>query len=270
MSGAWFDDLGRRFEILRPSPPAFSDPTKAACFPMAPFCNRLRDGRIDFRGRTVLLKANRDDEPYPLHGSTWIEAWRVLSKDQDRAEIGLLHESGDWPWAFAATQTFQVAASGIEITLSVRNLDSSPMPLGLGLHPYFPLTDNVRIQTRVTAAMLTDERSLATGVQAPAEGNFDLSDRTIAQSGLDHGFTGWSGNLSIVYADYSLQMTASDNAKWLQVYAPMDEGYFCAEPVTQANDALTSPESAWAALGIKILEPGQTDVLTVRLQGKAR
>ena len=144
------------------------------------------------------------------------------------------------------------------------------MPVGLGLHPYFPSTDDVKIRTKVSAAMLTDDQSLATGALAPADQNFDLSDRAIAKSGLDHGFTDWSGCMDIDYGGHCLKMTASKNAKWLQIYAPKGQGYFCAEPVTHANDAFASPQRAWTASGIKVLEPGESETLSLVLQCQVR
>src|SRR3712207_8165062 len=39
---------------------------------------------------------------------------------------------------------------------------------------------------------------------------------------------------------------------------------FVAEPVTHANDVFSHPESAWAALGLRLLEPGERFAMSAR------
>lgn len=46
--------------LLRPAPADAHDPRQTACFPMAPFCGRIRDGRFVFRGRAVSLPATAE------------------------------------------------------------------------------------------------------------------------------------------------------------------------------------------------------------------
>jgi aldose 1-epimerase len=48
----------------------------AACFPLAPFSNRIAHGRFRFGGREVALAPNfpDSDHPHPLHGFGWLAA----------------------------------------------------------------------------------------------------------------------------------------------------------------------------------------------------
>lgn len=232
---------------------------------MAAFCNRLRGGRFAFRGRNIEVSPNRQGEPHPLHGQAWLAPWRGERLGQDRAEMRFLHERADWPWRYEAVQSVSASVDGVAIALEVRNLDDLPMPTGLGLHPCFPAGPGVRVRTQVSSVLLTDVETLATGRRAPASGAFDLSDRQIAGAGLDHGFAGWSGILDVVYPDHTIRVTASSDARWLQVYAPAGAEYFCAEPVTHANDAFAANESDWPELGVKVLNPGETLCLTLQI-----
>jgi hypothetical protein len=43
-----------------------------------------------------------------------------------------------------------------------------------------------------------------------------------------------------------------------------------AEPVTNANDALSRPQAEWPALGIALLAPGERTMLRVRIDVRRR
>ena len=266
MAGAWIEEGGSRRPLLRPARPGFTHPTDGACFPLAPFCNRLRDGRMDFRGQAVRLTPNHGQEPHPLHGQAWLRPWETEVTGAASADMWFQHEPGAWPWRYEARQTFSVSDAGLVIALEIQNLDSGPMPAGLGLHPYFPGSDPVRVQTSVSEVLLTDDHALATGQRAPARHAFDLTDRLISGAGLDHGVEGWSGRVDICYPGYKVRMSASANAGRLQVFAPKAESYFCLEPVTHANDAIAHPESDWPGLGIRVLAPGESLRIEMHLQ----
>ena len=69
----------RGIDVLRPMPPDSASPLDAACFPLVPYCNRIRDGRFRFGGREVVLPPNFAPEPHSLHGLSWQAPLVVLS-----------------------------------------------------------------------------------------------------------------------------------------------------------------------------------------------
>ena len=58
---------------------------------------------------------------------------------------------------------------------------------------------------------------------------------------------------------------SSPDARFFQLYSPASGGLFVAEPVTHANAAMNAPEEEWAELGMRVLEPGETMSLTMRV-----
>jgi len=266
ISGAWIERDGLRTPVLRPARDGETDPTGCGCFPLAAFCNRLREGRLRFRGRTLDIPPNRPGERHPLHGQAWLAPWSAERLGPGQARMRFRHEPGHWPWRYEAVQSIVASDKGVALSLEVRNLDDQAMPAGIGLHPYFPAGDRVRLQTRASSVRLTDDERLPAGKPVQALGAYDLSDRLIAEAGLDNGYAGWSGQLDILYPTHTVRMTASSNASWLQVYAPKGETFFCAEPVTHANDALAMDEAGWEAQGIRVLEPGQSLRMDMRLE----
>jgi aldose 1-epimerase len=236
------------------------------CFPLVPFCNRVRGGRFVFRGREVRLAPNMAGDPSPLHGQGWLAPWEVVSAGPATAELVFRHEASEWPWAYEARQLFALDTNGLTATLSCRNLSDAPMPCGLGHHPYFPCEPTTRIDTGVDCAWTIDENVLPVD-KVPAEGRYELRDRAICGQGLDNGFGGWSGiaRIEAPGAPFRIALSSPD-ARFFQVYSPEAGGLVVAEPVTHANAALNAPEAEWPELGLRVLAPGETMATTMRIE----
>jgi len=237
----------------------------ACSFPLVPYVNRIRGGRFAFRGREVTLQPNMTGDPSPLHGQGWLNAWSVDRHDQVSALLSYRHEEGEWPWSYEARQEFMLDERGFSVRLSCRNTSEDPMPCGLGQHPYFPCGAETRIDTEVECAWTVDEKVLPVE-KVPADGRYDLRDRLVCGQDLDNGWGGWGGEarLSDPEWPYALRL-ASPDARFFQVYSPTDGGIFVAEPVTHANAAMNEPESDWPELGMRVLAPGESMSLDMRL-----
>lgn len=254
-----------KIPIFRPLDEAENSPVALASFPLVPFVNRVRDGTFDFRGRRVTLARNMPPDPSPLHGQGWLAAWEVASVGEDGAELVYRHAPGEWPWAYVAQQIFALDERGLRVDLSCTNRSGEPMPCGLGQHPYFPCSPGTRLDTAVESVWTIDEKVLPVE-RVAAEGRYDLRDRLICGQGLDHGFGGWGGRATIAdpALPFRIEMSSPD-ARFFQLYSPASGGLFVAEPVTHANAALNAPEDEWPELGLRVLEPGETMSLTMRV-----
>lgn len=237
----------------------------AACFPLVPYVNRIRDGAFVFRGRMVRLAPNMPGDPSPLHGQGWLAEWQVEDANERAAILGYRHQPGEWPWSYEAKQEFELDAGGLSLTLTCRNISDELMPCGLGQHPYFPCGAVTLLRTSVETAWVIDDKVLPVE-QLPAQGRYDLRDRLVCGQGLDNGFGGWGGEarLSDPAWPYEIRMSSPD-AHFFQLYSPADGEIFVAEPVTHANAALNAPEEEWPALGMRVLEPGDQMSLRMRL-----
>jgi aldose 1-epimerase len=252
--------------IFRPWDEAGKSPTALASFPLVPFVNRVRGGAFRFRGRRVTLARNMPPDPSPLHGQGWLAPWTVERLGADHAELAYRHAPGEWPWDYEARQTFDLDEDGLSLVLSCTNFSDEPMPCGLGQHPYFLCTPSTRLDTAVETVWTIDEHVLPVE-QVPAAGRFDLADRLVCGQGLDHGFGGWSGRAIVSDPDLPFRIVlSSPDAHFFQLYSPASGGLFVAEPVTHANAAMNEPEEAWAELGMRVLEPGGTMALTMRVE----
>lgn len=260
-----YSDGGRVVPILRGCPSVPADVLETGSFPLVPYVNRIRGGTFDFQGQTVCLTPNMAGDPSPLHGQGWLHPWRVVAASNNEAMLEFDHPASEWPWAYVAQQHFKLNESGLEIALTCRNRSATPMPCGLGQHPYFHCSDKSRLQTTVEHVWTIDEHVLPVD-RIAATGGYDLSDRAVCGLGLDHGFDGWGGSARLADPAWPFELTmSSPDAAFLQLYSPQQGGIFVIEPVTHANAALNAPEDQWAALGMRILSPNAQMTLVMHL-----
>lgn len=265
---ASFENLagqGRAVPLLRGNHAPLS-PLEAACFPLVPYCNRIRDGRFWFRGQEVVIAPNMAGDPSPLHGQGWLTRWQVAAVAEDRAELAYDHDAGEWPWRYTAMQRFVLDATGLSAELLCTNADTRPMPCGLGFHPYFPCDAGTGLSTGVAHVWTVDDKVLPVEL-IPATGRYDVRGGPVCGRDLDNGYDGWDGTAwidGLPGLSGRLRM-ASTTARFFQLYSPPAGGLFVAEPVSHANAALNAPEDQWAELGLRILEPGETLRLDMRI-----
>lgn len=263
-SVARFDRAGQ--PLLRPAPDGADDVLAMACFPLVPYCNRIRGGRFLCDGQEVRLPPNMAGDKSPLHGQGWLAAWQVAAADARRVELVYEHAAGEWPWRYEARQVIALDERGLTLTLACRNLSAARMPCGLGFHPYYPCDADTVLDTLVEAVWTVDADVLPVA-REPATGRYDLSARRICGQALDNGYDGWSGTATIRWpgAPAGLRLTSPD-ARRFQVYAPESGGFFAAEPVQNANAALNEAQDRWPELGIALLAQDETAVTEARFE----
>jgi aldose 1-epimerase len=250
---SWNDgQKDRRTDWLRPASEAALATGRVlemASFPLLPFCNRIRDGRGAFEGRTIRLMRNHPDgkSAHPLHGIGWQRPWQVLHTDASTASLSLdVAADSAWPWSFSARQDFILTENRLSLTLTLTNTDTAAMPAGIGQHPYFLRNSGTRLTSVTRGMWQTDAEVMPTGfVQQPCREIDSLAKGLRpAEVGLDHNFTGWNRSALVEWpADAhgpacSLTMTAESPLDYLVVYTPPDADHFCAEPVSQCTDWL--------------------------------
>ena len=144
ISGLWHGDT----PVLRSvDPAALEAPRQSACFPLAPYSNRLGYKRFRWLGREHTTVANfGNDYPHSLHGSAWTQPWRVTQHESNSVEMICTQRSdAHWPFTFDLTQHFELKEDALTVHLYFTNIDARTQPVGLGWHPYFPKRSRSRL-----------------------------------------------------------------------------------------------------------------------------
>ena len=241
---------------------------RLACFPLVPFSNRIRDGRFAFHGRAVSLPLNQLPQPHAEHGHGWQAPWTVLARDDASVSLEYDHPGDAWPFPYRARQDIVLSDAALAITLSVENRGSEAMPVGLGLHPYFPVTPSCTLTATVGAMWATDAEVMPTRLVSADRRLSRESGMPLATTPLDNAFTGWRRSAAIAWPERRARLVLDADAPldFLVVYSPPGEGYCCVEPVSHCTDAFNLAGEGRSDTGMQTLEPGARLRATVRFR----
>ncbi|GAB5457629.1 MAG: aldose 1-epimerase [Henriciella sp.] len=257
--------LGER-HLLRPSPTrVLSDwqATDFAAFPMVPFSGRIASGAFSVDGKSIKLPANMAPEPHAIHGFGWQTSWKTVEQTANKALI--VHEISDhaWPWPYQAEQAFELSEHGLTLEMRLTNNGNTPMPAGLGWHPYFPRKGATISAPTQQVWLNGDDMIPAPPVPVP-----DAMDLTLPQEvealELDNAFDVSAPIQTLTWPDLTLRMISDPLFSKLVVYVPPHQTYFCAEPASHAPNAHNSKLSD-EKTGLRWLEPGETLSGTITL-----
>lgn len=211
-------------DVLRPMSDASRDPRLSGCFALVPFANRIDQARLAFEGRVAKMGPALP-EPHGLHGTGWQSDWTAEDIGSDHLVLTL--EGGAdraWPWRWRAEQRFSITQSGLTVDLTLTNIDTTPAPASIGLHPTILLEAETRIETNIDGIWDCRPDLIPSGWRP-------IGWPDIEAQALDNCLTGWSGRATIRTPDQCPITLVADTSQ-LQVYRPKGENFVCLEPVT--------------------------------------
>jgi aldose 1-epimerase len=238
---------------------------------LVPWPNRLRDGRYTFQGTTYQLPLTEPPTHSALHGLVRFVRWHLVEQHPDRVTIGFdLPAQPGYPWTIRLTTTYAVGDGGLTVIHEAQNLDETPAPFGIGVHPYFMppggSVDEVLLSIPARTRLLTDSRALPIGAAKVADSEWDyMAARRLGGARLDLAFgdvvTDEFGRSTVTMSSAqgeTVRIWADGSFRWWQMYtADTQDGdrrrrSIAAEPMTCPPDALRSGRD------LIVLEPGQT------------
>jgi len=216
---------------------------RPACFPMVPFCSRIKDGIFTYENQRVELIPNNPPEPHAIHGFGFQQPWRIQHQQASRVVLGFEHPADAWPWHHRVTAAYAVRGMCLSVEMTVENLSARAMPLGLGLHPYFPCSRTTELQADCSRWLELDRELLPVALRTLPAGLDVRAGIRPAVAALDHVFTGWQGTARIEWpgvpdADAPQRtLLMRSSCPYLVVWAPPAQDFFCAEGVSNLPDA---------------------------------
>jgi aldose 1-epimerase len=149
-----------------------------------PYANRLDEQAFYANGKKYSFDpgmGNTGTNPIPIHGFlTTADAWKVVEAKADAKSAWVTtklqffripHYMKQFPFAHTLTMTYRVADGALEVRTRIDSLSDEPMPVAIGFHPYFQLTDSAREDWRLSVAAKThwllDASKLPTGQTQP-------------------------------------------------------------------------------------------------------
>ncbi len=236
---------------------------------LAPWPNRIRDGRYTFRREQYQLPLTEPARHNAIHGlASWVRWHRVV---HDASSVTVEHElvpRPGYPWPLLLRTRWSVEGGGLTANHEATNLGDRVAPFGLAVHPYLYVAgvavDDLLLQVPARSRLLLDGRLLPIGAARVAAGDYDFTEpRRIGAAVLDtafgdieHGADGRSTVTLSTVDGRSVSVWADEAFRWWQVYtsdtlAPARVRRSVAiEPMTCPPDAFRSGRDVVA------LEPG--------------
>ncbi|MFG3010122.1 aldose 1-epimerase [Streptomyces cinerochromogenes] len=207
-------------ELLRQGP-------RYGCFPMVPWCGRIREGRFLDGGTVRRMPLN--SPPHAIHGTARDGAWRTARVTENEAVI--TYELTDpWPHPGRVTQVVALAEDALTLTMSVETYDDS-FPAQLGWHPWFHRNlggEDVQLDFKPAWQEERGADHLPTGNRIdPRPGPWD--DCFGMPGGVDVTLT-WPGQL---------ELKVTSREEWVVVYDEQAEAV-CVEPQTGPPNGLNT------------------------------
>jgi aldose 1-epimerase len=228
-----------------------------------PFPNRLQDGRYQWQSIPQQFAINDKGTGNALHGFALFQKFKVtrLLLTDEFAEITCrLDDAGKtegYPYPSTLEVTFGISINQkFRIEFAITNLHSTHIPVGVGWHPYFKLTENVAntaLRMPICDKVEIDARMIPNGKKT----NFNAYQTPInvGDAFLDNCFhikdTGYIYKVGLQGGGKKLSLQASLKSwPFLQMFTPPYRGSIAIEPMTCNIDAFNNEE------GLIKLPPG--------------
>lgn len=239
---------------------------------LAPWPNRVGDGRYPWAGRELQLDLSEVPRRTAIHGLVAWAAWEVAEQEDHR--VVLTHRiwpSGGYPFLLDLSAEYALGPGGLTTTVTATNAGTSDAPYGCAPHPYLVAgpgrVDDWTVALPASAVLEVDaERLLPADPPATRtpDGDLDLTGPTrLGPRQLDHAYTGLPvGEVEAVVttADSSGVRISWDSGvlPWVQVHTAdrpepaLDRVGLAVEPMTCPPDAFRS------GTDLVVLAPGDT------------
>lgn len=239
---------------------------------LAPWPNRIRDGRYPWEGHELQLPLTEPGRGNALHGLVSWLPWTPVFRAEDAVGLGCrVWPQPGYPFQLELTATYRLAGDGLYWQLDARNLGPEAAPYGCAVHPYLlggpGRVDDWTLTLPAERFLEVDtDRLLPVGLR-PVEGSsFDFrSTAPLRGVVIDHAFTGVRADRdglarAAVRSPEGGVVVEWDPAvlPWVQVHTAdrpepeLDRAGLAVEPMTCPPDAFRSGD------GLVRLEPGET------------
>jgi aldose 1-epimerase len=249
-------------------------PTSSGLPILFPFAGRLAGRQFEYAGATYELLPG-DTLGNAIHGFACFRPWQVVERAADRA-VGRFRGAdfgtellSRWPADFVLTASYHVRGSSLRLALVVENPGPSPLPFGLGTHPYFrlPLGPEGRAEDCSITVPATSYWELAD--MLPTGRRLPLAPERPIAAGMSFGamqfddvlgeLTGSGPTRTATIDDprsgRRLQFEFDAQFRQCVVYTPPHRQAVCIEPYTTVPDAFALERRGIAA-GLRVLPAG--------------
>lgn len=262
---------------------------------LAPWANRLDEQAFYANGKRYAFNMSLGNVrgENPIHGFLALSSsWDVVELKADKQSAWLtsrleFYRHPDWMAQFPFANTMEITQrlhdGVLEVTTKIENLSTDPMPVAIGFHPYFRLTDSKRedwtISVGAKTHYLLQPNKIPTGQTEPITNELkDPASAALKDLDLDDGFGELTrdseGKATFSVRGKQQRLTVEVGPKFhaVLIYSPnpkdapprpapagppSDPNFVCFEPMASMTDAMNL-EYKGKLKGLQSIAPGGT------------
>ncbi|MEW2384413.1 aldose 1-epimerase family protein [Micromonospora sp. NPDC047707] len=197
---------------------------------LAPWPNRIRDGRYTFGDRHLQLSISEPERDVAIHGLVNWVPWRLLERSTDAVTVGYdLPPTPGYPWSLRLHSRWSVGPDGLRAEHEVTNTAAEPAPFGFAVHPYLRLpgvaVDDLTMRLPARSRLQVDARRLLPIAVTPVSGTECdwTGGRRVGRATLDHTFG------DVIRDDdggSAVDLTAPDGSAGVRIWADRQFGWW--------------------------------------------
>ncbi|MGC8758359.1 MAG: aldose 1-epimerase [Bryobacteraceae bacterium] len=232
-----------------------------------PWANRIDGLAYWVNGRKYLLNPELGNvrpgpNNTPIHGLlVFSDLWKPAAHGADQKNAWVTSRLEFWrrpelmaqfPFAHTVEMTYRLAGGTLTVETEVKNQCDEPMPVSLGFHPYFQITDAPRDEWTVTLAArrrhLLDAKLIPTGRTEPLPYPGKLSLKgAVLDDVLDELERDPDGMARFRVEGRRQRITVEYGEAYrvAVVYAPVGREFICFEPMTAITNAFNAAHAGW-------------------------
>jgi aldose 1-epimerase len=228
---------------------------------VGPWANRLDEQAFYANGKRYAFDMTLGNVrgPIPIHGFlSTTDAWRVVDVTADESSAHVTSRLEffrnpmwlkQWPFAHTIEITHVLRAGVLEVKTTITNMSAEPMPVAIGFHPYFQLTDTPRDAWTMSVGARTHwllaSTKIPTGETEPIERLFQKpASVSLRDANLDDVFgdlvrdARGRATMSVAGKAQRLDVEFGPNYRAAVIWAPPRGEFICFEPMAGITDAL--------------------------------
>lgn len=166
---------------------------------LAPWPNRVVDGRYTFRGTEYELAITEPRRGHALHGLAAWQHWSHVASGESFVELAFQVEAqSGYPFRIDLAVRYELSVDGLSTSIRATNSGRASAPYGTGPHPYLVAgpgaVDDWSLELPARAVLtVTPDRLIPVDladVELEDDGAFDfVTSRPIDSTFIDHAFT---------------------------------------------------------------------------------
>jgi aldose 1-epimerase len=186
-------------------------------FTMAPWPNRLQDGKYQMSGTDYRIP-KLDSQNNANHGLLLDEKMEIVSHASDSLKLSYsFGQAAHYPFAIDLELEFSLEENALVTRATATNNSTQSAPFAIGFHPYFLMGNEFTLSAGFTHQIATDDRMLPVSAKEISGLALNQDSRELAT--LDDCYYG-SNEVLVTNPSGSFEIRGLENINYFMLYRP--------------------------------------------------